>query len=95
MNDESTLNEAQVSQVADLMESEQFANALEAYAGRLPDPTEFLREQGLELPSDTEMTVRLHRGSGIGTERHKERVCWEICVGPPFAKVCREKCVWK
>ncbi len=75
-----------------LGENQDYDAAVAAYAELVPDPRAFLAERGIELPADAEITVRVHAGAAVGAERKGDRVCWEICVGPSWARYCYEKC---
>jgi hypothetical protein len=82
------------SEVAMVFESDEFASAIEAYRAAIPDPMGFLSARGIVLPHGAELSVRVTPGSQSVADAKPEshQTCWEICVGPPFAKVCRTKC---
>ncbi|MEJ7567711.1 MAG: hypothetical protein WKF41_05540 [Gaiellaceae bacterium] len=76
-----------------LTSDEAFERAFEEYATSATDPIAFLKERGVEIPAGAEITVKIYGASSEeAVAKQKERVCWEICVGPPFARFCYEKC---
>lgn len=93
----------EASQVLDtFMTNPAFERALEKASASLPNVHKILESLGAELPQGAEITVRLtfgaeEAGSAVQSEgaRKKCRTCWEVCVGPPWARVCREKCTWQ
>ncbi len=72
--------------------SQEFDDAITKWVEAVPDPQSFLQQQGVQLPEDTTVTVQQRPSSGIGAE---SRVCWEVCFGPSWAQICREKCTGK
>jgi hypothetical protein len=72
-----------------------FEEALRAYAAAAPDPLELLKEHSIELPSDAELRVIVSPETGDAPEaahgKH-HKTCWEVCVGPSWARVCHTRC---
>ena len=85
--------------VANLTSSEAFEKAMDEATAALPNIEEILKAQGLDLPEGAELTIRITIGARpqeieAATKGDKCRICWDVCAGPPWARVCREKCRW-
>lgn len=75
-----------------LLSSEDFASVVSEFAEALPDPYALLAARGLELPdgADLRIIVTPQAAQAAGGKHHK--TCWEVCVGPSWARVCRTHC---
>ena len=74
-----------------LMGSDDFASVVSEFADALPDPYAFLAARGLELPEGADLRI-IVTPQAVHTEGKHHKTCWEICVGPSWARVCRTHC---
>ncbi len=78
--------------LVDVTSSQQFQDALAKWVETVPDPEEFFRQQGVDLPENSAVVVRQLSPAEAPTGALRRQTCWEVCFGKGDYRVCVERC---
>jgi hypothetical protein len=70
-----------------ILDDSEFPEASAAWATSVPDPIEFLKSKGYEVPAGADVTVTVSSKPN-GQKEH----CWQVCVHTPVGSVCYKRC---